>query len=66
MGNTSWRDKDYITINDIGNILGISRKTVYRNVIGQLPMVKVGKRYRIARPAFEQWLKNQERGAANG
>ena len=61
MNKTSWRDKDYLSIEDMQNVLGISRQTFYRNVIRQLPVMKVGRHYRVARPAFEKWLKDQER-----
>lgn len=57
-----WREKDYLTANDITEILGIHRNTAY-DMIRTMPHLQLGhkKVIRVSRAAFEQWLKNQER-----
>lgn len=56
----SWREKEYLGINDLRDILGIRESSAYA-LMHRLPHIKVGKTLRVNRVAFEQWLKEQER-----
>ena len=60
----SWRDKDFLTPRDIADVLGVHLNTGY-NIAHKLPHFMVGRLYRVKREAFEQWMRDQERNAAN-
>lgn len=60
MESGNWRDCDFLTPKQIAEILNIHQNTVYE-IVNQLPHIRIGKAYRVARPAFEKWIKDQER-----
>lgn len=56
-------DKEWLTVGDVAGYLQVSDYVV-TNLLRtrQIPAVKVGRQWRIARVDFEEWL-NRERGA---
>jgi len=57
--------KDWLSVTDICEYMGVSRFVVARQFhSGGLPGVKFGREWRIARTDFEQWL-NDQRAEAN-
>lgn len=55
-----WRELDYLSPKDIAEILRVHENTAYK-VIHQMPFIKIGTLYRVPVPAFEKWLKDNER-----
>lgn len=55
-------DKEWLSVGDIARYLEVSDYVV-TNLLrtGQIPAVKVGRQWRVARVDFEGWL-NRERG----
>ena len=46
-----------LTVDDVANILGISRGLAYESARrGDFPVIRLGKRLLIPRVAFERWL----------
>lgn len=54
---------EFLTVKDIGNLLGISRATAYKLVNGSLPAVRVGRTIRVRKSDFDKWT---ARAAATG
>lgn len=53
-----------LTINDIIEILQVSKLTVYRYIkAGKLPAYKVGRDYRVKQKDFDSFLDNNKRGS---
>jgi excisionase family DNA binding protein len=53
-----------LTVDEAGTLLGLSRSTAYRAVqAGQLPAIRVGRRWLIPRAAIERLLASAETGA---
>ena len=51
--------KQVLTVMEAADLLGISRNTAYEAVAkGQIPSVKIGKRYLIPVVAFERMLQS--------
>ncbi len=51
-------EKSFYTVNDVANILDVSRKSVYRLVgEGCFNIVRIGTTIRISKHSFEEWLK---------
>lgn len=60
---TNWRDKEYLTINDITKILGLSRQTVAKR-LKDIPHIRLSRKaVRIPTAAFEKYLKDTERAS---
>ena len=55
-----WRERDFLSPKQIGEILGIHSNTVY-SLVNRLPHVKLGRSYRIPTEAFMKWIKDEER-----
>ena len=50
-------DKRVYTVEEIENILGISKNTAYALVkSGEFHSVKIGGQYRISKKSFDEWL----------
>ncbi len=48
-----------MTVPDVGGIMGISKVKAYELVkTDGFPIIKVGRRITIPKPAFERWLNN--------
>jgi len=48
-----------MTVPDVGRIMGISKVKAYELVkTDGFPIIKVGRRITIPKPAFERWLNN--------
>ncbi len=48
-----------MTVLDVGRIMGISKVKAYELVkTDGFPIIKVGRRITIPKPAFERWLNN--------
>jgi excisionase family DNA binding protein len=53
--------KEILNVSDIQNILGIGRRQAYELVnSGQFHTVRIGKRIKISRDAFMNWLNGRE------
>jgi hypothetical protein len=65
MESPSWKDKDYIGTADIMKIFSVSRPTAI-TVMRKMPYIKIGKALRVSRPAFEKYLKDNERACRRG
>lgn len=62
--DTPWRERDYLKSTDVMEILDVSRPTAIA-IMHELPHFKFGKNcIRISRPAFEKYLKDNERANA--
>ncbi len=52
--------KNVYNVAEITTLLGICKQKVYSLIHeGNLPCIKIGRRYVIPKAAFEQWLKKQ-------
>lgn len=61
---SSWRDKEYLSITDICQILSVSRGMAY-SIARKLPSVKLGHRLlRIPTKNFIRYLEDRERAGA--
>jgi excisionase family DNA binding protein len=50
---------EFLTVGEVAERLRVSKMTVYRMCqSGELPMVMVGKQYRIPAEPFERWLED--------
>lgn len=52
----------YFTIQEFAELMKVSHMTVrrwFRNIESPLPVLKIGKTYRIPRVEADRWLKNQ-------
>lgn len=50
-------EKIVLTVDEVANILGISRPTAYQGIQrGEIPSIKVGKRILVPRMALEKLL----------
>jgi excisionase family DNA binding protein len=59
--------KDWLSVADIGEYLGVSSFVVTRVLrSGELPGVKVGREWRVAAQDFEDWLNAQRFEAQTG
>ena len=56
------REKEYISIAEASEILGVSYNHVRGTVIPNVPHFKVGRRILIREEAFRKYLKSLERG----
>lgn len=56
------REKEYISIAEASEILGVSYNHVRDTVIPNVPHFKVGRRILIREEAFRKYLKSLERG----
>ena len=55
--------KDYLSINEVCKLIGISRRTVYRLIEqGDIKKIKIGSRTLIKRSALNRLLENKETG----
>lgn len=55
------RDDAYLTPDDLGRELRLSRKTIYRILQGgELPYVRFRRKIRVRREAFEEWRELKE------
>ena len=53
-----------LTINEIIEILKVSKLTIYRYIkAGKLPAYKVGRDYRIKQSEFDNFLEKNKKGA---
>lgn len=60
----SFSDTRFMTVNEVAELLRVSRMTVYRMVhAGELPAVRFGRSYRVPEAAVQQLL---EHGAVEG
>ena len=61
--SVSKHQKDFphsLTVADVGEIMGVGRKTAYQIVNrGDFPKAKVGNRFIIPRDAFFNWFNNE-------
>jgi excisionase family DNA binding protein len=58
-------DKDWLSVGDICGYMGVSTFVVTRVLrSGELPGVKMGREWRVARVDFEEWLNAQRMRAA--
>ena len=54
------------TPQDLSEVLGVSRASVYRGLrSGNIPCIRLGKRFVIARAAIEEWLRTSGRRVAS-
>ena len=52
-----WDDRDAFSVEEAGEILGISRGSSYAAVnSGDLPVIRIGRRYIVPRAALERLL----------
>jgi len=55
------RDDTYLTPDELGRELRLSRKTIYRILqSGELPYVRFRRKIRVRREAFEEWRELKE------
>jgi excisionase family DNA binding protein len=60
-------DRETVSVEEAGQILGISRALAYQAVRrGELPTIRLGKRYLVPRVALERLLGGGSRGQASG
>ena len=53
------------TVDEVAVLLGIGRNNAYERVrSGDIPSIRMGRRYLIPRERFEAWLKGETVGAA--
>jgi excisionase family DNA binding protein len=58
-------EKDWLSVADICGYMGVSTFVVTRVLrAGELPGVKMGREWRVARADFEEWLNAQRMRAA--
>jgi excisionase family DNA binding protein len=54
---TDNKEKSVMTVEEAGDRLGISRQHAYKLAReGQLPLMRLGRRYVIPKAAFDKWL----------
>lgn len=53
-------ERQFITVAEIAETLGICMSAAYVVVRGQLPYIRIGKIYRVRRTVFEDWMHRQE------
>ena len=54
------KNKKVYTVDEIQNILGISKASTYKLVNSNVfHYVKIGSLYRISKTSFDKWLENQ-------
>ncbi len=59
-------DKEWLTVTDICDYMDVSPFVVTSQLrSGNLPAVKFGREWRVARLDFEEWINAQRRDAAN-
>ncbi|MDQ1147047.1 excisionase family DNA binding protein [Bacillus sp. SORGH_AS 510] len=59
--STQGEYKEILDVSDIQNILGIGRRQAYELVnSGQFHTVRIGRRIKISRDTFNNWLKGRE------
>lgn len=52
---------ELLTVEEVAEYLRIDRSTLYRLLHrGEIPCLRVGSNYRVARGTLAQWLKEQE------
>lgn len=50
-------EKVVYTVDEVAELLGISRPTAYENVkIGKIPSIKIGRRVLVPKSSFDKWL----------
>jgi len=59
-------DKDWLTVGDICNYMDVSPFVVTGRLrSGELPAVKFGREWRIARQDFEDWINDRRTGGSS-
>lgn len=58
-----WRERDFLTPKQIGEILQIGEDAVY-TLVNAIPHVRIGKLYRVPTTAFLKWLKDNRKNGA--
>ncbi len=57
-------DKDWLSVADICDYMGVSSYVVTSQLrSGDLPAVKFGREWRVAKQDFEEWINAQRMGA---
>lgn len=50
-------DEKLLTVDEVADLLGFHRMTVYEKVNkGEIPHIRIGRTIRFSRPAIDQWL----------
>ena len=57
------RKPEYISVNEIAEVLGIAYGTARELVMREMAHIKIGGRYRVREEEFRKYLKKLERGA---
>jgi excisionase family DNA binding protein len=58
-------NRQTITVDELAELLAVDRNLVYRGLrSGEIPSVRVGRKFIIYRPAIEAWLMKHKEGAA--
>ncbi len=60
-------DKEYMSLEDVADMLGVTYQLVYKLVRGgELPAVRLGKLYRVSRTDLNAYLEENKRENAGG
>ncbi len=59
-------DKEFLTLEDVADMLGVTYQLVYKLAkSGELPAIRIGKLYRVARSDLMVYLEEQKNNAAD-
>jgi excisionase family DNA binding protein len=61
------KDGEYMSLEEVADLLGVTYQLIYRLVrSGELPAIRLGKLYRVAREDLELYLQRNKRSAKSG
>jgi len=52
-------DLVYNSVEELAKVIGLSRQSTYNALrIGDIPSIRLGKRFILPKPAIEEWMRN--------
>lgn len=49
----------YHSVDELAKVLGLSRQSTYNALrIGDIPSIRLGKRFILPKPAIQEWMRN--------
>ena len=61
------KETEYMSLEEVADMLGVTYQLIYRLVrSGELPAVRLGKLYRVAKADLDSYLENSKRTASGG
>ena len=61
MGSKEAKEREFFSLNDVADKLGMSRMTIYRYVVSKkLPAYKFGRDYRVQKDDLEKFISQRK------